>query len=417
MAQGIKNKYGPWVSGEDFFNRKKEIKRLTALINEGNNILLVAPRRVGKTSLIHETFRRLDKNETDYHIFVDVQHCSTPEEVIAAVSMKTSKYDALHRKVLGVFKAFWKQIQENIESVGSEGLLEIKIREALKGDWQSKGREIMGNLAHADRPVTVCLDELPIMITRLLGGKADPDYAQKRKEADVFLSWLRAVMGTHQGTLRFIICGSIGLEPILKRHGLSHTITQLRPLALDPWDRPTALACLLALSAGNDLALPEQICEKILDQLGVYIPHHVQMFFGHLHEDCVKRNAREVSAGDLDRVYRKSMLSTRGHAEMADYEERLLRVLDRESVPLALDLLTEAAVKGRLTIETVTLLAGRNGFDARDETIREVIEILQHDGYLEWDEDAGEWRFLSHLLQDWWKGRFKQSYLEPVEGG
>src|SRR5208337_843060 len=109
--------------------------------------------------------------------------------------------------------------------------------ESLKGDWQAKGRDIMENLAKADLPVTVCLDELPIMLTRLLGDKTDPEYQQRRKEADVFLSWLRSIMGAHQGTLRFIICGSIGLEPILKRHGLSHTITQLRPFALDPWDR------------------------------------------------------------------------------------------------------------------------------------------------------------------------------------
>ena len=76
MAQGIKNKYGPWVSGEDFFDRDNEIKRLTALIDEGNNILVVAPRRVGKTSLIRETFRRLDDKDAGYHLFVHVQDCS-----------------------------------------------------------------------------------------------------------------------------------------------------------------------------------------------------------------------------------------------------------------------------------------------------------------------------------------------------
>src|SRR5208283_340999 len=105
---------------------------------------------------------------------------------------------------------------------------------------------------------------------------------------------------------------------------LSHTITQLRPFALDPWDRQTAQACLMALSTGNNIVLPDPVCTKMLDQLGVYIPHHVQMFFGHLHEDCVKRNAHDVSPEDVDRVYRKSLLSTRGHAELADYEERLL---------------------------------------------------------------------------------------------
>lgn len=416
MAKGIKNKYGPWVSGKDFFNRAVEIRRLTTLINEGNNILVVAPRRVGKTSIVREIFQRLDKKEMGYYLFVDVQHCSTPEDVITAISVETTQYSALHNKVLDTFKAFWKQIQESIESVGSKGLLEIKIREGLKGDWQAKGREIMEKLAQTDRPVTICLDELPVMLTRLLGSKSESGYQQRQKDAGVFLSWLRSIMGSHQGTLRFIICGSIGLEPILKRHGLSHTITQLCPFILDPWDRQTAHDCLKALSVGNNIALSDPICEHILDRLGVYIPHHVQMFFGHLHEDCVKRDVHEVTIEDVDRVYSRSLLSTRGHAELADYEERLLRVLEGESVTLALDLLTEAAVQGGFTAETAGLLARKNRDDVTNEAVHEVIEILQHDGYVEWDEDTRQWRFVSHLLRDWWRRRFEQSYVEPQEG-
>jgi len=81
MTAGLKNKYGPWVSGEDFFNRDTEVRRLTELIDDGNNILIVAPRRVGKTSLVRETFRRMEERNRDYLLFADVQHCSTPEEL------------------------------------------------------------------------------------------------------------------------------------------------------------------------------------------------------------------------------------------------------------------------------------------------------------------------------------------------
>ena len=52
----MKNKYGPWVTGEEFFNRDAEIALLNHNINSGgNHLLIVAPRRVGKTSLIRET--------------------------------------------------------------------------------------------------------------------------------------------------------------------------------------------------------------------------------------------------------------------------------------------------------------------------------------------------------------------------
>ena len=90
------------------------------------------------------------QNNADYFLFVDLQHCTTPEDVITAISIETIPYSALHDKILSVFKAFWKQVQDNIESVGSSSLFEIKIREGLKGDWLPKGREIMENLAQAD---------------------------------------------------------------------------------------------------------------------------------------------------------------------------------------------------------------------------------------------------------------------------
>ncbi len=415
MTAGLKNKYGPWVSGEDFFNRDTEVRRLTELIDDGNNILIVAPRRVGKTSLVRETFRRMEERNRDYLLFADVQHCSTPEELIATISLVAYPYQALRDKILDVFSAFWKQFRENVESVGSNELLEIKFREGLTGDWQAKGQKILQNLAQADRPIAICFDELPIMLTRLLSASNESDYEPKKKSAGVFLTWLRHVMGNHQDKLRFIVCGSIGLEPVLKRHGLSHTITQLRAFPLEPWNRETAGACLGALAARYALKWTDEARETLLDHLGSYIPHHVQMFFGHLYEDCVKRSVNLLAPKDVERVYQTSMLSTRGHAEMADYEERLLRVLERDSVILALDLLTETAVAGALEPKNALLLAQSLTLKNPDAVLREVLDILQHDGYLEWDEHAKAWLFVSRLVKDWWKKRFSQSYVPPQE--
>lgn len=415
MEAGLKNKYGPWVSGEDFFNRDTEVRRLTELIDDGNNILVVAPRRVGKTSLIRETFRRMEERNRDYLLFVDVQHCSTPEDVIVATSLVACPYQALKDKIFDVFSSFWKQFRENVESIGSGELLEIKFREGLGGDWQAKGQKILGNLAQADRPIAICFDELPIMLTRLLSRLNEKEYETKQNSADVFLTWLRHLMGEHQDKLRFIVCGSIGLEPILKRHGLSHTITQLRAFPLQPWSHETAEACLNALALRYDLKWANEAQRSLLDHLGSYIPHHVQMFFGHLYEDCRRRSSNLLSPEDVKRIYQTSMLSTRGHAELADYEERLLRVLDRDSVTLALDLLTETAVAGILEPQTARLLAQSLLLKNSDAVLREVLDILQHDGYLEWDEHKKAWLFASFLMKDWWKKRFSQSYVPPQE--
>lgn len=125
------------VTGDDFFDRDPELALLTRNIESGgNHTLIVAPRRVGKTSLIRETFRRLEQNGTHYLIFLDIQNCTTPEDVIVVLSMGAAQYRTLTKKVTDVFSTFLKQISESVDTFGSPDLLEIKLREAVQTSYQ-----------------------------------------------------------------------------------------------------------------------------------------------------------------------------------------------------------------------------------------------------------------------------------------
>ena len=44
--------YGERVKGENFCNRKEEIKELVSEITSGQNIMIYSPRRYGKTSYL-----------------------------------------------------------------------------------------------------------------------------------------------------------------------------------------------------------------------------------------------------------------------------------------------------------------------------------------------------------------------------
>lgn len=409
MAEKTRNKVGPWVIGEDFFNREAEVERLTQLIDEGHNVLLVAPRRIGKTSLVRETFRRMDARERDYLLFVDVQDCKTPEDVIVEIALAAQPYGNLKTKFTDAFDSLLNGVRDNVDSI-----FELRFREAIVGDWRAKARKIVQTLAEADRSIVICLDELPIMLNRLITKPGDP--AEHRVEAEVFLSWLRRAFTAHPDKVRWIVCGSIGLEPILARHNLSFTIGHLRALHLPPWDRATADACLRSLAAGQGYDWPEECREVLLDRLAHFIPHHVQMYFGHVIDDWRRRGATTLTAEDVDRVWHKHMLSTRGHAELADYEERLLRVLEKTAVDLALALLTEAAVVGRLKPAAAAAIVENHRLDHSEKSLRDVLRVLEHDGYLERDGDSGGWVFVSPLIRDWWSRRFGTGY-EPVSTG
>ena len=56
----MKKAGGNWVDGDRFFDREAKVEALSERIRDGAHILLTAQRRMGKTSLVRETLRRLN---------------------------------------------------------------------------------------------------------------------------------------------------------------------------------------------------------------------------------------------------------------------------------------------------------------------------------------------------------------------
>ncbi|MCP4213132.1 MAG: ATP-binding protein [bacterium] len=70
---------GPWVENERFWNREAEIESLIQRLNEGANILITAPRRIGKTSLIRETENRIKEVKDWWRARFSFQHIPAAE--------------------------------------------------------------------------------------------------------------------------------------------------------------------------------------------------------------------------------------------------------------------------------------------------------------------------------------------------
>ena len=117
---------------------------------------------------------------------------------------------------------------------------------------------------------------------------------------------------------------------------------------------------------------------------------------------------------DAERVYIHEMLSVRGQMDLQHYEGRLETVLGQMGYPVALEILTETAVKSRLDGETVNRYRAHFASDIEDATpsVEDVLHVLEHDGYLERME--GDYRFVSKLLEDWWRGRHGGNFESVV---
>ena len=420
---------GNWVEGDRFFDREAELEALAERVRDGAHTLLTAQRRMGKTSLVRELLRRLKDEGRFETIFVDLEGASTPADAVAEIGFQASTAQGAWDRIKSLFA---NVLPSEVEIGGrvpalAGADLRVKLRAGVDaGSWPHKGDQVFAALAGNGRPVVLALDELPILVHRLLKGddhrkgNGHGIAPERRRAADEFLSWLRRNGQTHQGRIRMILSGSVSLEPILQQAGLSAHANVFSPFDLKPWDRETAMACLGALGETYGLDLSHAVRQDMCRRLRCQIPHHVQRFFDLLHEDLRRAGRRTASLEDVERVYDHEMLGIRGQMDLEHYEGRLRMVLGDEGYRAALEMLTEAAVNdGRLGGDAIDRhresLAAEAGADPLP--VEDVLHVLEHDGYLERQGDG--YRFVSGLLEDWWRvryGRFGASSASASSG-
>lgn len=72
--------YGVPVTDYNFTGREKEIRRLSADFEGGINVMLMSPRRLGKTSLVKHTLKNID-HDGKLFVFVDIFGCKNEYEI------------------------------------------------------------------------------------------------------------------------------------------------------------------------------------------------------------------------------------------------------------------------------------------------------------------------------------------------
>lgn len=297
----------------------------------------------------------------------------------------------------GIGRWFGKRLGgavDRLESVDL-GMLKVELQAAMAGSWRDDAHAIVEALAAADKPTVVAVDELPLLVDRVL--RRDP------AGAELLMGVLRGLADEFR-SVRWLVSGSIGLEPVLHRAGLTGTITHLRAYPVDAWDEATTAGAVEAPARSTRLALADGAPGAVHAHLGLGVPYHVQLLMDEIRRDADRGGDRRVTAEDVARVYRGPFLSSAVRAHLLHLETRLEKVLgEGDALRLARDLLTQAALAEVMTTAAATALAEDLVEDdgQRAATLRQVLEILEHDAYLA--QAADGWRYRSRVVRDWWR--------------
>ncbi len=391
----MRNIIGQAVIGDDLYGRESELELLWERLEQGEHVLMLAPRRVGKTSLMLE-LRREPRANWDV-FYVDVEDAEDSADSLAAIVAALAENPSYRRGIEKI--PFGKAVGDILNMVSSVSIdariLRVELKRAIGQDWNRAAGELLArlkNLPDPDRNLLIILDELPVLVSRMLKTP------EGKRNVELLLSGFRHWRQSPEmhGKVRTLIGGSIGLEGVLRRFALSGLINDLAPFRLDSWDRTVATRFLEELGNSCDFRLGSRNISQIMNLLTDPVPYHLQLFFSTLREAC-RGDSSHLSESVIDQCFMERLAGPSGTPHLDHYAARLEAVFDVQEQETAHAILNRAC-RHRAGIRIADVEERIRG---NERVFLSAIRNLESDGYVR--RDGTRLCFRSNLLREWWR--------------
>ena len=394
----MRNITGSPVEHDDFFDRPRDLARLKRELANSANILLTAPRRVGKTSLVLRVCA-LEKAAGRTAVFINVEGCQD-ELAFAEKLVDGLNESGLHPEAIGRISLLFRKARQALSGVkvGASGI-NMDMGSAEDADSSTLGRaleSIFKKLQADGTSLLLAIDEMPELLLALSKQEGGV------QRVNHLLHWLRELRQIHRA-VRWIFLGSIGLDSFVDDRNLRKTINDLTPMNIDALGVAEADQFLEELGNSNDLPLSAAQRRLIIERVGWPLPHHLQIVF-HALVDC---GTVEVDAGAVEAAFAHLLLPG-GLSQFDSWRQRLAEQFNISDATAARDMLRHLCQHpdGRERSQILhALMSTRPAADSGvvEEQISALLLLLQRDGYLL--ENGGRYAFRSFLLREYWMRR------------
>ena len=193
----------PVIPDDYFCDREKETETLTRYVTNGSNVLLISPRRMGKSGLIHHTFNQTQIKKSYHTFFIDIYETSSLEEFIQKLGQEI--VGKLARRGWGPLTGFLRSLSSlrgvfSLDPTSGMPSFSVGIGEITRPEATLD--EIFSFLEKADKPCIVAIDEFQKVA----------DYEQKNVEA-ILRSRIQRLQNTtfiYSGSERSVLAQMFG---------------------------------------------------------------------------------------------------------------------------------------------------------------------------------------------------------------
>ena len=376
---------GPAVTGEYYFRRIGIEEEIWSELIKGNNLLIAAPRRVGKTSVMKYICTE-NKNPDFKLIFNNVQ----------GINEEVDFYKAIYELIIPCLEGLKGWRSKFNEYLNKVGITEISISGAIKltakeFDYLEALKDLIPQFEADGETIVLLIDELPEVLRNLHKNG-------KEKDANNILGNLRHWRQDPKfEKIRFVLAGSIGIHYIINLiNGRPADINDLKTIHYSPFNDKEFDTYIDTVTAGATISYSQELKDYIKTKINYLVPYFINLIIDEIDKACKSKNQCEISETDIDEAMEKVI---KQNHQFSDWKIRLSHYMPKADFDFVNEILIHIAHNDEISIQEIYDKAQKH---TKTDVYMDFIYDLEQDGYITKRED-GKYIFISPFLKEFWK--------------
>jgi hypothetical protein len=400
----MENITGNPVTHKDFLRARLYLVEGLKQLLRKCSVIIDAPRRFGKTSVIKEFMRQENakkKENQEFNVlFLELEGEETVSDFCLLVFKELLNLYRLRKKLDKVSKLLgdtWNALASHLPKIKIPGL-ELELREKTRdynlSKWKEKINPLIKNLNSFNTRTVIVFDEFPDMLLNF--KKKDPEGLNFKDTIDALTAWLRSLRQTQADGCKyqFVFSGSIHLRKTLEDMGISKRINDLEPFVIPPITKDEAKLLLESLAKKYGLQIEPDSISYMVSKIS-----DGSLYYGQILVKALRDSRGKVfSLARVKAIYEEMLRG--GDHDLSHNHSRLewyLTPLEKESSETILKHLCHEPAHEKEIHDL--LLYEKCSY----EQFQKVVNRLIYEGYIIRDTmDNAKLRFVTPILRDWW---------------
>jgi uncharacterized protein len=373
--------------GEDYLPRPSITQEIWSKLEKGGNLLLVAPRRVGKSSILLDL---LDNPKDDYIIIYYIsESVNNTNEFYKKLFNHVNEKLNTTKKYKNKIETFSKDFISRIESISVKNV-SIALGES-KLDYRKEFENMLDEIEFENERLIILVDEFAQTVENIIEDideRTAVNFLETKRE-------IRLSEKLHK-KVQFIYAGSIGLENIVSKFNGTKFINDLTPIPVSPLTTAEAKELVIKIIKTNSIKIDDIVFEYLVKKIDWLIPFYFQIIL----EECGKILNDSVSkliTREIIEIAYNNVLKQRIYFE--HWFGRLRTAYNGDEFSFAKEILNIISTNKTLSSLEIHDYSIKYKLEA---SYTSIVNALKYDGYINNNDDPKIYRFNSPLLNEWW---------------